>query len=160
LVFLCCHSLELYYSRHSKRGACHKMYYRKYTRSVKCPASNLTGSLKLELKSSMCHDSPRELEFSYSFLCCCLVSNSEEIPCHKFARDAVSCSGAPGVRDPSCGFYSRQTDGGLSPLVTASASHGQTVSGGIVLAVICWSPCAQRQCYPTGRCVYRPSVTS
>jgi hypothetical protein len=33
--------------------------------------------------------------------------------------------------------------------------HGQTESGGIVLAVICWTPSAQRQCYPTGRCTYR-----
>jgi hypothetical protein len=30
----------------------------------------------------------------------------------------------------------------------------------IALAVICWSPCAQRRCYPTGRCAYQPSVTS
>jgi hypothetical protein len=29
----------------------------------------------------------------------------------------------------------------------------------MVLAVICWSPCAQRRCYPTGRCAYRPPVT-
>ena len=26
--------------------------------------------------------------------------------------------------------------------------------------VIRWSPSAQRRCYPTGRCAYRPSVTS
>jgi hypothetical protein len=32
--------------------------------------------------------------------------------------------------------------------------------GGRVLAVVCWSPCAQKRCYPTGRCAYRPSVTS
>jgi hypothetical protein len=31
---------------------------------------------------------------------------------------------------------------------------------GSVLAVTCWSPCAQRRCYPTGRCTYRPSLTS
>ena len=31
---------------------------------------------------------------------------------------------------------------------------------GIVLAVICWSPSAQRRCHPTGRCAHRPSVTS
>jgi hypothetical protein len=30
--------------------------------------------------------------------------------------------------------------------------QGQTESGGIVLAVICWSPSAQRRCDPTGRC--------
>ena len=39
-------------------------------------------------------------------------------------------------------------------------SHGQTESGGIALAVICWSPSAQRRCHPTGRCACRPSVTS
>ncbi len=38
--------------------------------------------------------------------------------------------------------------------------QGQTESGGIVLPVICWSPSAQRRCDPTGRCAYRPSVTS
>jgi len=38
--------------------------------------------------------------------------------------------------------------------------QGQTESGGIVLAVMCWRPSAQRRCYPTGRCAYRPSVTS
>jgi hypothetical protein len=25
---------------------------------------------------------------------------------------------------------------------------------------MCWRPCAQKRCYPTGRCAYRPSVTS
>ena len=29
----------------------------------------------------------------------------------------------------------------------------------MVLAVICWAPRAQRRCYPTGRCTYRPLVT-
>ena len=38
--------------------------------------------------------------------------------------------------------------------------QGQTASGGIELAVICWSPSAQGRCDPTGRCAYRPSVTS
>ena len=55
-----------------------------------------------------------------------------------------------------------RTDRGLSPLVSAhppGGPHGQTESGGIELAVICWSPCAQRRCYPTGRYAYRPSVT-
>ena len=28
------------------------------------------------------------------------------------------------------------------------------------LQVICWSPCAQRRCYPSGRCTCRPSVNS
>ena len=42
----------------------------------------------------------------------------------------------------------------------ASVPHGQPESGGIVLAVVCWAPSAQRRCYPTGRCTYRPSVTS
>ncbi len=37
--------------------------------------------------------------------------------------------------------------------------HGQRESGGVVLAVICWAPSAQRRCYPTGRCAYRLSVT-
>jgi len=38
--------------------------------------------------------------------------------------------------------------------------QGQTESGGIVLAVICWSPSAQRQCGPSRRCAHRPSVAS
>jgi hypothetical protein len=46
------------------------------------------------------------------------------------------------------------------PCVRKGVPHGQTGSGGIVLAVIWWSPCAQRRCYPTGRCAYRPSVNS
>jgi hypothetical protein len=33
-----------------------------------------------------------------------------------------------------------------------------TERGGIVLAVICWAPSAQRQCHQIGRCAYRPSV--
>ena len=36
------------------------------------------------------------------------------------------------------------------PCVRRGAPHGQTESGGIVLAVICCSPCAFRRCYPTG----------
>ena len=40
------------------------------------------------------------------------------------------------------------------------ACHMAKWRAGIVLAGICWSPCAQRRCYPTGRCAYRPSVTS
>jgi len=46
------------------------------------------------------------------------------------------------------------------PCVRQGVPHGQTETGVIVLAVTCWSPCAQRRCYPTGRCAYRPSVTS
>jgi hypothetical protein len=47
---------------------------------------------------------------------------------------------------------------GLGSLVCCrqGVPQGQPESGGIVLAVICWSPCAQRRCYPTGRCAYRP----
>jgi len=29
---------------------------------------------------------------------------------------------------------------------------------GILLAAICWAASAQRRCYATGRCIYRPSV--
>jgi hypothetical protein len=36
---------------------------------------------------------------------------------------------------------------------------GQTENGCMVLAVKCWAASAQRRCYPTGRCTYRPSVT-
>ena len=45
-------------------------------------------------------------------------------------------------------------------LCVAERPQGQTESGGIVLADICWSPSAQRRCDPAGRCAYRPSVTS
>jgi hypothetical protein len=45
-----------------------------------------------------------------------------------------------------------------APCVRQGVPRGQTESGGIVLAVICWSPSNQRRCYPTGRCAYRPSV--
>ena len=52
----------------------------------------------------------------------------------------------------------------FSPLLTLSPSLSHTNSHVLflflALAVICWSPSAQRRCYPTGRCVYRPSVTS
>jgi len=53
-----------------------------------------------------------------------------------------------------------RTDG-LSepPCDHQGAPHGQTESAGIVLAVICWDPSAQRRCYLTGRYTYRPSVT-
>ena len=44
--------------------------------------------------------------------------------------------------------------------VAEGVPQGQTESGGIVLAVICWSLSAQRRCYPTGFCAYRPSVSS
>ncbi len=46
------------------------------------------------------------------------------------------------------------------PCARQGVPHGQTESGGIVLAVTCWAPSAQRRCYPTGRCAHRPSVTS
>jgi hypothetical protein len=50
------------------------------------------------------------------------------------------------------------TDRWLSepPCVRQGVPHGQTESGGIVLAVVCWSPCAQRRCYPTGPGHLRP----
>ena len=49
---------------------------------------------------------------------------------------------------------------GPSCVLPKGVPQGQTESGGRVLAVICWSPSAQRRCNPTGRCDYRPSVTS
>ena len=45
------------------------------------------------------------------------------------------------------------------PCACEGLQQGQTESGGIVLAVICWAPSAQRRCYPTRRCTYRPSDT-
>ncbi len=33
--------------------------------------------------------------------------------------------------------------------------QGQTESGGVILAAMCWSPSAQWRCDPTGRCAYR-----
>ena len=58
-----------------------------------------------------------------------------------------------------------RTVNGLCPLVccrkaSVGVPQGQTESGGIVLAVICWSPSAQRQCGPSRRCAHRPSVAS
>jgi len=47
---------------------------------------------------------------------------------------------------------------GPSCMLPKGVSYGQTESGGIVLAAICWAPSAQRRCYPTGCCTYRPSV--
>jgi hypothetical protein len=41
-------------------------------------------------------------------------------------------------------------------LCTPRRAIGQTESGCIVLAVICWAASAQRRCYPTGRCTFRP----
>jgi hypothetical protein len=46
------------------------------------------------------------------------------------------------------------------PCARQGVPHGQTESGGIVLAVTCWSPCTQKRCCPTGGCANRPSVTS
>jgi hypothetical protein len=56
------------------------------------------------------------------------------------------------------GTYRRRP--GPPCVLPKSVPQGQTESGGIVLAVICCSPSAQRRCDPTGRCAYRPSVTS
>jgi hypothetical protein len=47
---------------------------------------------------------------------------------------------------------------GVEYVLPKGVQQGQTESGGIVLAVICWAPSAHRRCYPTGRCTYRPSV--
>ena len=47
---------------------------------------------------------------------------------------------------------------GPSCVLPQGVPQGQLESGGIVLAVICWSPSAQKRCNPTGRCAYRPSL--
>ena len=77
-----------------------------------------------------------------------------------------------GPTDPwRCGFLQMRSPhfGGrqrilcLFRVVAHVSRFGQTeigpIIGGKVLAVICWAPRAQRRCYPTGRCTYRPSVT-
>ena len=53
-----------------------------------------------------------------------------------------------------------RTDGGLSPLVSARRATRPKGEWGYSTRRLCWSPCAQRRCYPTGLCAYRPSVTS
>ena len=53
--------------------------------------------------------------------------------------------GGTGLSGPSC-------------VLPQGVPQGQLESGGIVLAVICWSPSAQKRCNPTGRCAYRPSL--
>ena len=50
--------------------------------------------------------------------------------------------------------------GHLAMLTCSHSPPLQRSVWGTVLAVTCWSPCAQRRCYPTGRCTHRPSVTS
>jgi hypothetical protein len=45
---------------------------------------------------------------------------------------------------------------GPSCVLPQGVPQGQTESGGILLAVTCWSPSAQRRCDPTERCAYRP----
>jgi hypothetical protein len=44
----------------------------------------------------------------------------------------------------------------LSLALSLSVPQGQTESGAILLAAICWATNAQRRCYPTWHCAYRP----
>jgi hypothetical protein len=60
-------------------------------------------------------------------------------------------AGSPG-RGKGTSHVGRDT----GDLPSQGAPHGRTKSGGIALAVIFWSPCAQKWCYKTGRCDYQP----
>ena len=65
---------------------------------------------------------------------------------------------APGGQGIGLGSRTFERASGPSCVLPKGVQQGQTESGGIVLAVICWAPSAQRRCHPTGRCTYRPSV--
>jgi hypothetical protein len=62
------------------------------------------------------------------------------------------------VSEERIGVWDGQTDvsAPLCPPRRATWPNGEW---GLVLAVVCWAPSAQRRCYPTGRCAYRTSVT-
>ncbi len=85
-------------------------------------------------------------------------------------RDDLGPPVVPGVQEIGSGsrnlhhLNERQGDwdGQLNvcvPWCPPCVSQGQTESGGMVLAAICWAASAYRRCYPTVRCTYRLSVT-
>ena len=63
--------------------------------------------------------------------------------------------GIPNPRESGSVIGADRRRSGPSCVLRKRVPQGQTESGGIVLAAMCWSPCAQRRCYPTGRCAYR-----
>jgi hypothetical protein len=74
----------------------------------------------------------------------------------RFTRGSGDQFGIPKPRESGSVIGADRSRSGPSCVLPKGVPQGQTESGGVVLAVICWAPSAQRRCYPTGRCTYRP----
>ena len=68
------------------------------------------------------------------------------------------CTRGPGDRFGSRNLERARRRSGPSCVLPQGVQQGQTESGGIVLAAICWAPSAQRRCHPE-EALYLPTFS-